>query len=72
MCIKYVLSHVINYKCVSTDFAIIIRVALQEYKKYTINRQIVEVSETTQQYDICLEFPVRSQSISFYEYDLIY
>jgi hypothetical protein len=53
MCIKYVSSHFINYQHVSITFAIIIEVALQEYKEY--NNLPYRMLETTQSYNKCLK-----------------
>jgi len=40
-CIKYVFSHIINYQYVWITITIIISIALHEYRRYTINCQIV-------------------------------
>jgi len=47
---KYVSSHIINYQHVSIAFAIIIAVALQEYKNLSY-----EISGSTQCYNKCLK-----------------
>jgi ABC-type uncharacterized transport system permease subunit len=51
--INYVSSHVVNYQHVSSVFAIIIGVALQEYKEY--NNLPHWISETIQCYNKCLK-----------------
>ena len=50
---KYVSSHVINYQHVSIPSAIIIEVALQEYKEY--NNLPYEIIGTNQCYNKCLK-----------------
>jgi len=47
------LHHVINYQHVSIAFAIIIAVALQEYKEY--NNLPLGMSGTSQSYNKCLK-----------------
>jgi len=52
ICIQYVLSHITNYQHVSIDFAIIIRVVLQEYQKD--NKLPNCTSGTIERYEKCL------------------
>jgi len=51
-CIQYVLSHIISYQHVPIAFATVIRVALQEYSKYSKMPNCA--SGTTQRYNACL------------------
>jgi hypothetical protein len=55
-CIKYVLSHVIDYQHVSIGFAIIIGVTLPEYNEY--NNLPYRILGTTQCYNKCIKHSV--------------
>ena len=51
-CIKYVLSHIINYQHISIAFSIITSVGLQEYQEH--NKLSSCINRTTQPYNSCL------------------
>jgi hypothetical protein len=73
-CVKYVLSHTVNYQRVSIPFAIvIIMAAVQQHKQY--NKLPNYVSGTTQRHNKCLKFSIWSQNVSWrtvwYRYNLV-